>query len=137
LALKYKTDIIIHMNFIKKNWHRLVLLTCVLFLSAPTLYAQTPPASTCNPPGTICNPIPKIGSIPILIQTILTGAIKIGIPVLALAIIYCGFLFVKAQGKPEELTKAKDALMWTLIGAAVLLGSLAIATMISNTVLAL
>ena len=84
--------------------------------------------------GRICNPVPSITNVPGLIQTILTGVLKVGIPVVALAIIYCGFLFVKARGNPEELGKAKDALLYTIIGAAILLGSWAIAQMISATV---
>ena len=55
----------------------------------------------------------------------------------ALAIIYCGFLFVSARGNTEKLTKAKEALLYTVIGAAILLGSWAIAIMISETVLSL
>lgn len=89
---------------------------------------------TCDPSKQICNPIPKVGSIPELIKVILEGVLKIGIPIIALAIIYSGFLFVFARGNPEKLTKAKDALLYTLIGAAILLGSWAIAEMISATV---
>jgi Type IV secretion system pilin len=94
---------------------------------------QVPP---CLTSGKICNPI-KTGTINEVIKVILQGIIKVGIPVIALAIIYCGFLFVSAQGKPESIKKAKDALMYTLIGAAILLGSWAIAQLISETVLAL
>jgi len=67
----------------------------------------------------------------------LEGVVKIGIPIVALAIIYCGFLFVQARGKPEAIKKAKDALIYTIIGAAILLGSWAIAQLISETVLEL
>lgn len=88
---------------------------------------------TC-PPGTLCNPI-NVDSVNGLIKKILEGVIKIGIPIIALSIIYSGFLFVSAQGKPEEIKKAKDALLYTLIGAAVLLGSWAIAQLISETVI--
>ena len=85
----------------------------------------------------ITNPIPSINTINEFIKVLLEGVLKIGIPLVALAIIYCGFLFVQARGKPEAITKAKDALLYTLIGAAILLGSLAIAELISNTVLTL
>lgn len=123
--------------FMKKNWYKLVLTLYALITPFFVLYAQggNPP---CVPSaGRICNPLETTNSVPALIKIILEGLLKIGIPIVALAIIYCGFLFVKAQGKPEELKKAKDALLYTLIGAAILLGSWAIAEMISNTVLAL
>jgi hypothetical protein len=86
--------------------------------------------------GKIVNPI-NASSLEGLIQTILIGVLKIGIPIIALAIIYCGFLFVSARGNSEAIGKAKDALLYTVIGAAILLGAWAIALLISNTVLAL
>ncbi|MEJ0002240.1 MAG: hypothetical protein WDN09_03660 [bacterium] len=95
----------------------------------------TPSSQTSSSAGRICNPINC--DLPAYIKTILTGVIKIGIPVITLAIIYCGFLFVSARGNEKELQVAKRALMYTLIGAAVLLGSWALAQLISDTVLAL
>ena len=82
----------------------------------------------------INNPLPGVSTVPDLIRTILNGLLTIGMPVVALAVIYCGFLFVFARGNSEKLTKAKEALLWTLVGAAVLLGAWAIAQMISATV---
>ena len=86
--------------------------------------------------GKICNPI-KEKTIQGFIRTVLEGVLKIGIPIVALAVIYSGFLFVAARGNSEKLTKAKDALLYTLIGAAILLGSWAIAKLISDTVLSI
>jgi len=124
------------MKFIKKNWQKLVLVVYVLII--PVVSFANNPANSDSGQGKIVDPLNgKFPSISDLIETILTGALRIGMPVIVLAIVYCGFLFVKAQGKPEELKKAKDALLYTLIGAAVLLGSWAIAKMISATVLAL
>jgi len=124
------------MEFIKKNWHKLILLFYTFIVPFSVIYADI---SDACPAGQICNPLGANGptNLPAFIQTFLTGVLRVGIPIVALAIIYCGFLFVKARGKSEELTKAKDALLYTLIGAAILLGSYAIATMISGTVLAL
>ena len=85
---------------------------------------------------TVDNPITPT-SLNDFIKSILIGVIKIGIPVVALAIVYCGFLFVSARGNPEDLKKARNALIYTLIGAAILLGAWAIAQLISNTVLSL
>jgi len=125
----------IKMNFVKKNWRKLVLITYVLLLPVVSFAQAT--IVPCDASGTICNPIPRVTSVPDLIKTILEGLLKIGLPVVALAIVYCGFLFVQARGKPEAITKAKDALLYTLIGAAILLGSWAIAEMISATVIEL
>jgi hypothetical protein len=133
------------MNFIKKSWWKLFLAFYTLAIPVIT-FAQTGGNSPtggnsgCNPAdGKICNPLANSGinSIPDLIKTFLDGVLKIGIPIVALAIIYSGFLFVFARGNSEKLGKAKDSLLYTIIGAAILLGSWAIAKMISSTVLAL
>ncbi len=91
-----------------------------------------------NPPlvTKITNPI-KVSDLNGLIKTILEGVIKIGIPIVALAIIYSGFLFVSARGNSEQIQTAKRALLYSVIGAAILLGSWAIAQLISDTVLGL
>lgn len=94
----------------------------------------TPSGSASNSDGKIHNPLGATNSIPDLIKNALEDVLKICIPVVALAIIYCGFLFVFAMGNPEKLKKAKDALLYTVIGAAILLGALAIADIIVTTV---
>ncbi|MEK7060349.1 MAG: TrbC/VirB2 family protein [Patescibacteria group bacterium] len=113
------------MKYIKKNLFNFILTAFMLVLPVLSL-ADT----------TIENPIASKTIID-FIQKILEGVIKIGMPIIVLAIIYCGFLFVSAQGKPESIKKAKDALLYTLIGAAILLGSWAIAQLIKDTVLKL
>jgi len=116
----------------KKNLGKIILILTILLVPIMSSADTAPP---CTPSeGKICNPIPNVTSIPGLIHTILVGVLKIGIPIIALAIIYSGFLFVFARGNSEKLGKAKDALLYTLIGAAILLGSWAIAEMIQATV---
>ncbi len=83
----------------------------------------------------ITNPLSSnISSIPAFIETLLNIVLTIGVPIIMLAIIYCGFLFVKARGNSEDLTKAKKALMYTLIGAVLVLGSWVLANAIKGTV---
>ena len=60
--------------------------------------------------------------------------IQIAFPFIVLAVIYTGFLFVKAQGNPEELKVAKNAFLWTVIGALLILGALAVSELIKATV---
>ena len=116
-----------------KKFKKIIFFTLVLSVMLLPVLSFADPATDS---GKIVNPI-RSTTIDGLIQTILQNALKIGIPLIALAIIYCGFLFVAARGNSEEITKAKTALMYTLIGAAILLGSWAIALLIKNTVLAL
>ena len=121
------------MNFIKKNLIVLALLV-IVFLPVLSFADTVQPISQAT--TTIKNPI-NVDTIDGLIKTILEGVIKIGIPIVALAIIYSGFLFVSAQGNEKKLEDAKRALLYSVIGAAILLGSWAIAQIISETVLAL
>jgi len=127
------------MKFIRENLWRIFLIA-FLVVSPVFSFAQWPDATgdvdLCNPEKEICNPI-TANDLPEFVQTILVGVIKIGIPIIALAIVYSGFLFVAARGNAEKITKAKKALLYTLIGAAILLGSWAIAKLISETVLGL
>jgi len=85
---------------------------------------------------TISNPI---GSTTLsgFIEEILKIVITIATPIAILAIIYSGFLFVKARGNPEGIIKAREALMWTLIGVAVLLGAQLLSTVIQGTITSL
>lgn len=76
----------------------------------------------------------KIVDLSSFIKAIVEIVLVVGIPLLALAIIYAGFLFVKAQGNSEELTKAKHALLYTVIGGALLLGAFVISNAIVSTV---
>jgi Type IV secretion system pilin len=130
VGLAFNMKYNISMKFINKNWRKLVVMFYVLFVPVFMTYADSKDCA-----GKICNPLGTTSTIPDLIKNIIVpGIMEIGIPIVALAIIYSGFLFVFARGNPEKLTKAKDALLYTLIGAAVLLGSWAIAQMISATV---
>ncbi|MFM7088786.1 MAG: pilin [Candidatus Paceibacterota bacterium] len=95
-----------------------------------------PAASVPAPKQTIDNPLDgKIDNLNGFIKILLEGVIKIGIPLIAIALVYSGYLFVTAAGNPQKIEKAKDAFVYALIGGAILLGSWAIAQMISDTVL--
>ncbi|MEK7586155.1 MAG: hypothetical protein AAB477_02930 [Patescibacteria group bacterium] len=83
----------------------------------------------------ITNPLgDKLDTIPKFIEAILDFVLLIGVPIVTLAIIYTGFLFVTAQGNSEKLKKAKQTLLYTLVGAALLLGSYVISEAIVGTV---
>ncbi len=58
----------------------------------------------------------------------------IGIPVVAFFLIYSGFMFVVAQGRPGEIESAKRRLGWTIVGAILLLGAWTISQAIKGTI---
>jgi hypothetical protein len=85
------------------------------------------------------NPLkPGLDTIPKIINAILDGiVIPIAVPIFILAIIWTGILYVIARGKPTEITKAHEALKWTIIGGAVILGAKLISTAIAGTLAAI
>jgi hypothetical protein len=91
---------------------------------------QTPPVVT-----TLDNPLGGgVNDIPSFIQLLLKIVFTVGVPLVALAIVYSGFLFIQAQGNDAKLKKAKATLLYTLIGGAILLGAWIIASAIQGTV---
>jgi hypothetical protein len=80
------------------------------------------------------NPMPEIISIPQFIKSVLDIVFKIGIPVSAIFLAWAGYLFVTAQGEPAQITKARNALLWGVIGTAIVLGSWLISTAIQGTI---
>lgn len=65
---------------------------------------------------------------------LLVLAVQIGTPVIVLYIIFIGFKFVQASGKPEELAKVRSMFFWALVGALILLGAQVLASAIQATV---
>jgi len=112
----------------------IVLLVLGLFLVLPVvIFAQSGPI-TC-PPGTICSPYPQDFTIVSFLNFILEKIVlPIGAVIAVLFLVYAGFLFVTARGNETQLEHAKSTLLWTVIGIAILFGSMAIATGIQNTV---
>lgn len=80
------------------------------------------------------NPLSGVNDIGSFIKKILDIVLTIGIPIVAIFIIYSGFLFVVAQGNSEKLSEAKKSLGYTLLGAAILLGSWILAQALQSTV---
>lgn len=81
------------------------------------------------------NPFAFEGGLIELIEVFVTDIIiPLGAVIAALAIIYSGFLFVTARGDTEQLKKARQSFLYAVIGAAILLGSWAIAVGIKATI---
>jgi hypothetical protein len=77
-----------------------------------------------NVPVDIENPIgPSDMTIIDFIEKIIDFAITVGIPIVAIAIIYSGLLFVTARGNSSQIETAKSAFAYAVIGGALLLGA--------------
>ncbi len=112
------------------------MLVIVFSFLMPIIMVHSTSAAGLLVNTTIKNPLGSghLETIPAFIKAILNIVIDIGIPIVTLAIIYSGFLFVQAQGNPEKLETAKKTLVYTLIGATLLLGSYVLANAIGSTV---
>lgn len=117
------------MDYTKKIFNKIRswIYYCLLFLPWGFLRADTTITTKLE------NPI-DAESFQELVEAVLEVAIAIGTPIAILAVIYCGFLFVKARGNSTELKTAKSALMWTIVGVAVLLGAKLLSMVIKGTI---
>lgn len=111
-----------------------IVLFAVVVLSPVFLVMAA--SNTTNPSSgtSIVNPLGTTQTLQDLIFALVILATKLGAVVCVFFIIYAGFLFVKAQGDPAELTKAKSVLLWSVVGAAVLLGASVMSAAICETV---
>ena len=81
----------------------------------------------------ISNPI-KATSIQALIDAVLTIIIAVGTPIAILFLIFSGFKFVMARGKPDGIKDAREMFIWTLVGIAILLGASLLAEIVRGTI---
>ena len=81
--------------------------------------------------GQFCNPI-QSKTFADLVQKIANAITAIGIPFVAIFIVWAGFLFVTAQGDEKRLEQAKKTLQWALIGGAIVIGAYALSAAIVN-----
>lgn len=82
----------------------------------------------------IDNPLSGIGTIQDLVVKILEFFVKIGTIIAVLAIIWAGFLYIKAQGNSSKLAEAHQALLWAVIGGVIVIGAQVLSGVICNTV---
>ena len=84
---------------------------------------------------TLDNPAPGAGyTLQDFIYLLLDIVQLVGIPVLVVCIIYAGFLLMTAGGDESQVTKGKTVVLWTLVGAAIIIGAKVIAAFIAGTV---
>jgi hypothetical protein len=67
------------------------------------------------------------------IADFLKAIVQISLPILTLFIVYAGFKFVFARGKPEGIKEAKQNLLYVILGAILILGAWVLATLIAST----
>jgi hypothetical protein len=81
----------------------------------------------------LCNPL-AANNFCDLITAILNVVIALGVPIAVLFLVWSGFRFIFARGRPAELESAKKNFMYVIIGIAVFLGAWTLAKVISATI---
>lgn len=104
--------------------------------ATPAVAPSVPATPAVSAPVLLLNPL-KVDTIAELLQLILQIVTIFAVPIIVFFIIYAGFLFVTAQGKPDQITKARNALLWSVIGGVIILGANVLLIVITNTVNAL
>ncbi len=125
------------MPSIVKKYFWLATLSVVVFVPKVmmALGGTPPPAGggTRPPSTTLPNPV-EADSLVEFLDKILDIVTKVAAPIIVLAIIYSGFLFVKARGNEKELETAKTAFTWTIVGAAILIGARVLSAVVQGTI---
>lgn len=114
----------------KKLFYSLIFsaITLVSFLNGKNVFAEgyTGPKLT--------SPTPAIGTLFDFITKVLEIVIRISVPVITLAFIWTGYLFVSTNGVQAKQTTARGWLLGTVIATAIIFGSVLIANIIQGTV---
>ncbi len=121
------------------------ILIAIFLLTSTTAFAATGGDNVTGPTGgdnvnqnapkvftPISNPL-RANNLEELVNSLVDLALRLGVIVATLAIIWVGFLFIVAQGEPKKISEAKQALQWVVIGITILFGSKIIIEVIRGT----
>ncbi|OHB20137.1 MAG: hypothetical protein A2854_04980 [Parcubacteria group bacterium RIFCSPHIGHO2_01_FULL_56_18] len=79
------------------------------------------------------NPL-KFDNINDFIAGFLRAIVMIAIPLITIFVVYAGFKFISARGKPDSLNEAKKNFTYVILGAILILSAWVLATLIGGTV---
>ncbi|MFZ2038643.1 MAG: TrbC/VirB2 family protein [Minisyncoccia bacterium] len=115
------------MNFFKKISTKILALSFFVMPFIVQAVASTPSGTALE------NPL-KADNLDQLVAQGMNIVIYLGAIVAVLAIIWVGFMYVRAMGKPEKIKEAHKAFLYTVIGIAILVGAQVITTIVTNTI---
>lgn len=116
-------------SFIHSLLKYLFLLVFLFGILGPSSFHAA--SAQCDPTTGICNPIQSTDFFS-LVTAISDAILAIGIPLVAIFLVWSGFLFVTAGGNEEQIKRAKTTFFWALVGGAVVIGAKALAIAIVN-----
>lgn len=91
-------------------------------------FAQTCPIN--QPSNNLCVPLPQPGAGTPQIHIIVNLALGIAGAVALLVITMAGFRYVTSRGNPQQVTQARDAIIYALIGLVVLMSAFLIVNLV-------
>jgi peptidoglycan/LPS O-acetylase OafA/YrhL len=106
---------------------------CFLVISPGIVFGQNSGGIDSPTSTTLPNPLGGTNSLTVLMDNILKVVKTIGGIAVVFFIIYAGYLFVMAQGNETKLEEAKKTLLYTVIGALIILGVSVIQAVIKGT----
>ncbi len=110
------------------------ILAFMLFIPMSIVYAVNSATGVADcPTGQLCNPIGS-STLDDFVVKITVAALKIGVPIAALFIMWAGFKFVTAKGDKTAIEDAKNIFWYTIIGTAILLAASLLARVLTATI---
>lgn len=104
---------------------KLLPLAAIILGSAPFVaFAQ----------GKIPNPLNGVTSLEQVVAIVVNVVQILLIMATVIYLLYAGLMFVTARGEAAKLTKARDALLWGMVGAALILAARVLVTTLQSTV---
>jgi len=86
---------------------------------------STDPSKTIPPSAKLDNPL-GVSTVPEVISRLIKIMLGLVGTVSLVVFIYAGFLWITAQGKPDQINKGKQAMIWAVVGILVVFSSYAI-----------
>ena len=105
------------------------LVLSVLIIPVFVLADDPTPPPDCG--GVICNPLGS-DSLTVLIDRVIDFLLFLAAPIAVLMTVYAGFLFITGGDKPEQVKKARNTLLWVVVGVIVLILSKSVVVFVNS-----
>lgn len=98
-----------------------------------TMFLFFPTLALAQGSGKFENPL-AFDDIQDLLAAILTAVMVISTPFVVFFLVYGGFKYVTAQGKPEQIKEATNSILYGVIGGVIIIASYTIIRIVKNLV---
>ena len=121
----------------KKTIIILSILSICVFMVTPALADDLEDPDPISPDSqstslNISNPLGGTSDITTLVKNIINFLIILAVPITAILIVYAGFLYITSAGNDEKVKTAQKALIWAIIGFAIILVASSVPTIIEK-----